>query len=72
MTALVGPRLLAWIVGLGLALLLVTLLIAAEESIRPTEVAPPVTQAVEPERPLDRRPVDDTYGHPGLTAWPTP
>jgi len=63
---------LAWAIVLGLALVLVTLLVATGESIRHAEIVSPLTQPAEPAPPLDRRPVDDTYHHPGLAAWPTP
>jgi len=72
MTACVWRRFVACVVGLGLALLLVTLLVATEESTHHAGVAPPPAQTVKPERSPDRPPADDTYSHPGLAAWPTP
>ena len=72
MMACFGRKFFAWTVALGLALVLVTLLVATGESIRHAEIASPFTQAVEPDLPLDRSPVDDTYHHPGLAVWPTP
>ena len=62
----------AWTIALGLGLCLLGLLVATGESIRHAEIASPFTQAVEPDLPLDRSPVDDTYHHPGLAVWPTP
>ena len=70
--ACVGGKFLAWTVAFGLALILVALLVATGESIRHAEIASPVTQAVQPELPLEHPPVDDTYHDPGLAVWPTP
>ena len=70
--ACVGGKFLAWTAAFGLALILVALLVATGESIRHAEIASRVTQAAEPDLPLDRAPVDDTFRHPGLAVWPTP
>ena len=72
MMACFGRPVLAWTVALGLALVLVALVVATEESIRHAKIASPFTQAVPADLPLDRPPVDDTYHSQGLAAWPTP
>ncbi len=72
MMACFGTKFLAWTVALGLALVLVTLLVATGESIRHAEIASPLNQAVEPDLPLARSPLDPTYHHPGVAVWPTP
>jgi hypothetical protein len=72
MRACFRGKFLAWSVVLGLALLLVTLLVATGETIRHAEIASPLTQPVEPDLSLDGPPFDDTYHDPGLAVWRTP
>ena len=67
-----GANFLAWTLALGLGLGLLGLLVATGESIRSAVIASPYTEAVEPELPLHRAPVDNTYHHPGLAGWMTP
>lgn len=67
-----GRKFLAWTIALGLSLGLLGLLVATGESIRRAEIASPFTEAVEPELPLHRAPVDNTYHDPGLAGWMTP
>ena len=72
MTACFGRTFLAWTVALGLALVLVALLVATGESIRHAELASRFAPGAEPDLPVDRPPLDDTYRYPGLAVWPTP
>jgi hypothetical protein len=67
-----GRKFLALTIALGLSLCLLGLVVATGESIRHAEIASPFTEVVEPELPLPRAPVDNTYHHPALAAWMTP
>jgi len=68
----VGSRLLAWILGVGVALSLLGLLVATGESIRHPDVAAPLPEAAQPEVPGKQAPVDTTYRDPVVSAWMAP
>ena len=67
-----NKKLLAWVLGLGVALCLLAILVATGESIRHAEIASPLQEAAEPERPIAHAPIDNTYRDPALAAWMTP
>ncbi len=67
-----GGKVLAWGFALVLVLTLVGLVVATSESLRRQDHRSPLTEAVEPDLPLQSPETPEIYHSPGGAAWPTP
>lgn len=65
-------RLLVWILGLALLLMLTGLFVATSESLRRQEHGIPFTGAVEPDLSLAPSRGERSYHDPNVAGWPVP